>query len=118
MELQNLGLRPKRFGALCGLMQLNRTANRYKTNDPDASPQRLFKYFQDNRNRLNYAEALRKDLPIGSGVVESAGRHIVHQRMKQSGMRWSISGVQAILNLRCRHRSGQFKQYWETLAAA
>jgi hypothetical protein len=97
---------------------LKLTANRYETNEPDVSPQRLFKYFQDNRNRLDYAEALRKNLPIGSGVVESAGRHIVHQRLKQSGMRWSISGAQAILNLRCRHRSGQFEQYWETMAVA
>jgi hypothetical protein len=66
---------------------------------------------------MGYAEALRKNLPIGSGIVESAGRHIVHQRLKQSGMRWSPQGAQAVLNLRTRHRNGQFEQYWENLAA-
>jgi hypothetical protein len=53
---------------------------------------------------------------IGSGQVESAARHIVQQRLKQSGMRWSDAGAQAILNLRTLHRNGDFEQYWETLA--
>jgi hypothetical protein len=91
-------------------------AKRHETNDPEVSPKRLLEYFEDNRRRLGYAEALRKKLPIGSGVVESATRHIVQQRLKQSGMRWSLPGAQAVLNLRARHRSGQFEQYWENLA--
>jgi len=93
-------------------------AKRHETHDPEASPQRLLEYFEDNRRRLSYAEALRKKLPIGSGVVESATRHVVQQRLKQSGMRWSLPGAQSVLNLRARHRSGQFEQYWENLATA
>ena len=93
-------------------------AKRRTTSDPAVSPDRLLHYFEENRFRLRYPEALKRNLPIGSGVVESAGRHIVQQRLKQSGMRWSISGAQAILNLRTRHRNGQFEQYWENYAAA
>jgi hypothetical protein len=93
-------------------------AKRQTTSDPEVSPERLLHYFEENRNRLGYAEALKRNLPIGSGVVESAGKHIVQQRLKQSGMRWSIPGAQAILNLRTRHRNGQFEQYWENYAAA
>ena len=81
--------------------------------EAEASPQRLLEYFLKNRRRLDYRSALRKNLPIGSGVVESAGRHIVQLRLKQSGMRWSPNGAQAILNLRTLHRSGDFEQYWE-----
>jgi len=93
-------------------------AKRWTTSDPAVSPERLLHYFEENRQRLGYAEALKRNLPIGSGVVESAGRHIVQQRPKQSGMRWSIPGAQAILNLGTRHRNGQFEQYWENYAAA
>ncbi len=93
-------------------------AKRRTTSDPAVSPERLLQYFEENRKRLGYAEALNRNLPIGSGVVESAGRHIVQQRLKQSGMRWSLAGAQAILNLRTRHRNGQFEQYWENYAAA
>lgn len=93
-------------------------AKRHQTSDPALSPERLLGYFEENRIRLGYAEALKRKLPIGSGVVESAARHIVQQRLKQSGMRWSLQGAQAVLNLRTRHRSGQFEQYWENLATA
>ena len=90
---------------------------RHTTTDPELSPARLLDYFQNNRQRLNYRWALDNKLPIGSGSVESAARHIVQQRLKQSGMRWSDPGAQAVLNLRTLHRNGQFEQYWENLAA-
>jgi hypothetical protein len=38
--------------------------------------------------------------PIGSGMVEGACRHLVKDRMEQSGMRWKIAGAQAVLSLR------------------
>jgi len=69
------------------------------------------------KERLNYRWALAENLPIGSGSVESAARHIVQQRLKQAGMRWSDAGAQAILNLRTMHRNGKFEQYWENLQA-
>ena len=93
-------------------------AKRHTLEDVEASPQRLLKYFEENRDRLNYPWALRHHLPIGSGQVESAARHIVQQRLKQSGMRWSDPGAQAILNLRTLHRNGDFEQYWENRASA
>jgi hypothetical protein len=93
-------------------------ARRYTLSDVEASPQRLLKYFEENRDRLNYRWALRHHLPIGSGQVESAARHIVQQRLKQSGMRWSDPGAQAILNLRTLHRNGDFEQHWENRASA
>jgi hypothetical protein len=98
--------------------ELKRTAEEHPMDDSALGPKRLLNYFETNRNRLGYAKALKNNLPIGSGVIESAGRHIVQQRLKQSGMRWSLTGAQHILNLRTRHRSGQFEQYWENLAAA
>jgi hypothetical protein len=99
-------------------IELRRTAEEHALNDPALAPKRLLNYFETNRNRLEYADSLKNNLPIGSGVVESAGRHIVQQRLKQSGMRWSLPGAQAVLNLRTRHRNGQFEQYWENYAAA
>jgi len=96
---------------------LNLIAKTHATNNSDVGPKRLLHYFETNRNRLGYAEALKRNLPIGSGAVESAGRHIVQQRLKQSGMRWSLPGAQAILNLRTCHRNGAFESYWENRAA-
>jgi len=50
------------------------------------------------RNCLTYRE---QGWPIGSGAVQSAAKHLVQQRMKRAGMRWSDLGARAILNLRC-----------------
>lgn len=97
---------------------LRRLAHNHHPADPETSPERLLKYFQDNRQRLRYRWAREQNLPIGSGAVESAARHIVQQRLKQSGMRWSDPGAQAVLNLRTCHRNGDFEQYWENYAAS
>lgn len=96
---------------------LQRLKRAHKEFDGDQSPKRLLQYFQDNQARLRYDWAIKNNLPIGSGMVESAARHIVQQRLKQSGMRWSEDGAQSILNLRTLHRNGEFEQYWENLAA-
>jgi hypothetical protein len=104
------------FASLKWLARSNHSKN-YR-GEENHSPQRLLRYFLENKSRLNYLWASEQHLPIGSGVVESAARHIVQQRLKQSGMRWSDSGAQAILNLRTIHRSNQFEQYWEGLSVS
>lgn len=52
-------------------------------------------YLLKNAERLRYDEALRRDMPIGTGVVEGACRHLVKRRMECSGARWSLEGAEA-----------------------
>ena len=42
---------------------------------------------------MKYDEYLAAGYPIGSGVVEGACRHLVKDRMEQTGMRWRIAGA-------------------------
>lgn len=56
-------------------------------------------YFTRHAPRMAYPEFQGQGLPIGSGAVESAARHLVQHRMKRAGMRWSDSGGQAMLTL-------------------
>jgi hypothetical protein len=58
-------------------------------------------YFRTNAERMRYSTYRDQGLPVGSGVVESAAKHLVQQRMKRAGMRWSERGARAILHLRC-----------------
>jgi Uncharacterised protein family (UPF0236) len=65
-------------------------------------------YFRTNAARMDYPLFRAQGLPLGSGAVESAGRHLVQMRLKRAGARWSDDGAQAVLNVRCRlvsHRS-------------
>lgn len=58
-------------------------------------------YIFHNRHRMDYAAFRQAGYPIGSGAIESACKTVVQARMKQAGMRWSRTGAQAMLALRC-----------------
>ena len=73
-------------------------------------------YFRRNRHRMKYAELLKDMLPIGTGVIEAACKTLATQRLKQSGMRWSLEGGQAILTLRSAIQSERFERFWNLLA--
>jgi hypothetical protein len=64
--------------------------------------QRERQYFRTNQARMDYPTFRQAGLPLGSGAIEAAGRHLVQLRMKRAGARWSDAGGQAVLNVRCR----------------
>ena len=75
-------------------------------------------YFENNKKRMRYDEFKRMGLFIGSGVVEAGCKSVIGQRLKQSGMHWSIRGANSIIALRCRVESGKFEDYWVSRRAA
>lgn len=74
-------------------------------------------YFRKHKKRMRYYEVQSKGLMIGSGVVEAACKTLVTQRLKQSGMRWSTGGAQAILTPRGWDQSDRFDEAWALVAA-
>jgi hypothetical protein len=62
---------------------------------------------------LRYDKALSGGLPIATGVIEGACRHLVNDRMNVTGARWSLNGAEAVLRLRALRSSGDFDDYWE-----
>lgn len=75
--------------------------------------QKEIEYFENNRSRMQYKTYLEAGYFIGSGVVEAGCKSVVGQRLKQSGMRWSVEGARQILNFRCALASGLFDALWE-----
>ncbi len=68
-------------------------------------------YFANNAARMHYDEYLRAGYPIASGVIEGACRHLVKDRMERSGMRWTLHGAEAMLNVRAVHISSYWKEF-------
>jgi len=62
-------------------------------------------YIENNKNKINYTEYKKQGFYIGSGAIESGNKVILHRRLKQPGMRWSIGGAQALLTLRAKYES-------------
>lgn len=57
-------------------------------------------YFQRHHTHTRYQHFERKQIPLGSGMVESACKWLIQQRFKGVGMRWSEPGLQHLLILR------------------
>ena len=49
---------------------------------------------------------------VGSGVVEAGCKTVVGARLKQSGMRWTVAGANAVIALRCCVLSRGYEDYW------
>lgn len=83
------------------------------------SVKNLTSYLQNNAARLDYKRYLALGLMMGSGVVESANRRGVTQRLTQAGMHWSVYGANAVIALRACYlsSSNRWCQFWETRAA-
>jgi hypothetical protein len=75
-------------------------------------------YFDKNVERMRYGNFKGRGLFVGSGVVEAGCRTIIGQRLKQSGMHWSVKGANSIIALRCCLLSNRWEDFWENRAAA
>jgi len=61
---------------------------------------------------LRYDQYLRQGLPIATGVIEGACRHLIVDRLDITGARRSVRGAEATLRLRSLRSSGDFDDYW------
>jgi hypothetical protein len=68
-------------------------------------------YIDNNQQRLRYDLALAQGLPIATGVIEGACRHLVKDRMDITGARWGLDRAEAILKLRSLKVSGDLQAY-------
>ena len=69
---------------------------------------RVHDYLSKHHEHIDYAQFKQLGLPLGSGMVESACKWLIHQRFKGVGMRWSEDGFNHLLHLRLAWVNGEF----------
>jgi hypothetical protein len=110
-----IGKRGKRLlegGAQAVASGLRRAASRRGLRAEKAKPAlKAAEYIEKNQSRMRYDEAIRLGLPIATGVIEGACRHLVKDRMDITGARWSLERAEAILKLRAIKISGDLDAY-------
>ena len=62
-------------------------------------------YFENNAPRMRYHWFRSRGLFVGSGAVEAGCKSVIGQRLKLSGMHWTVAGASAITTLRCQQAS-------------
>ncbi len=91
---------------------IRRAATRRKLDEKERiPPDTAANYIEKNQERLKYEDALSKGLPIATGVIEGACRHLVKDRMDLTGARWRLKSADAVLKLRALKTSGDLKDY-------
>jgi hypothetical protein len=77
-----------------------------------------YRYLSSRLDQVDYAAALKAQLPIGSGEIESAHRYVIQKRLKLSGAWWKADHAQHLLALRTCRANQQWDSYWDNLAQA
>ena len=72
-------------------------------------------YFESNLARMRYDQFRAQGYPIGSGTVESAGKNVVHLRMRRPGRGWTRDNAQAVLAGLSELHSDRFASTWQHL---
>ena len=75
------------------------------------------RYLEMHRHRLPYAQLRKRDIDIGTAVVEGAVRNLVGLRLDGPGMRWSRDRAECVLHLRCILINGQWPAFENYIAS-
>ena len=72
-------------------------------------------YYVSNKSAMQYDQFRNQGFFIGSGAIESANKYIVADRLKRTGMRWTLQHANAIIWLRCKYFEDQWDHFWDTM---
>jgi hypothetical protein len=62
-----------------------------------AAPAQAYAYLHKRSRWMRYQSYRRQHLPIGSGITEAACKIVFTQRLKRSGMSWTITSTATLL---------------------
>jgi hypothetical protein len=102
-------LQGKVVGVICGLREM--ATKQGVVGGKKKTLEAVCTYLSVNRKRMRYDEYLREGYPLATGVVEGACRHLVKDRLERAGMHWTVSGAQAMLDVRSISISGAWDEY-------
>lgn len=78
----------------------------------EAPVRAAYRYLDRRRDQLDYAGALARDLPIGSGLIESGHKHVLQARLKLPGCAWLKETASDMAQLRVFRTNGRWAQLW------
>lgn len=80
--------------------------------EEEAPVRNAYRYLKNRLDCLDYPRALKLGLPIGSGMIESGHRHVLHARLKKAGTAWLPDHADQIGHLRVLRANRQWASLW------
>ena len=72
-------------------------------------------YLESREAQMRYPQFLADGWPIGSGMVESANKLVVEDRLKGAGMHWADANVNGLLALRNAVCNDRWDESWTVI---
>ena len=96
--------------------RLFRTLEQLIDNPPDdaalvSDVKKTYDYFQNHKDHMDYPDALKAGLPIGSGSIESQCSQF-QNRFKRRGQFWSKHGFAALMEVYVRYQNNEISSLW------
>lgn len=108
-----LALERGQVDPLCGSLTALAAAHADRAPEAAHTARKAAAYFADRAAQVDYPTFLAQGYQVGSGLAESACKRFGTDRMKGSGMRWTIAGAQQVATLRMLLLSDR----WQEVAA-
>jgi hypothetical protein len=100
------------------LLALEPFAEPKSVEDAEAPVRAAIRYISNRLDCLDYPGAIEKKLPIGSGLIESSHKHVLHSRLKQPGSSWLRASADAMAQLRVLRANQHWDSFWSEAQAA
>jgi hypothetical protein len=95
-------------------VDLRRDATRNQLSQKKRQPvDKCANYLDKYSVMIEYDSFLSDGLPIASGVIEGACRHLIKDRLDRTGARWRLKSAEAIIRIRSLRSSGDLDAYWK-----
>jgi len=115
LETQKQALRESDLRAvIAALESLAAQAGDEEANAPVST---AMAYLAKRAHQLDYQDAIARKLPIGSGEVESAHRHILQKRLKIPGAWWRLERAEEMAQLRAMRANQRWDDFWQAKCA-
>jgi hypothetical protein len=72
-------------------------------------------YLEKREAQLEYSRFVSEGWPIGSGIVESANKLVVEDRLKGAGMHWAEANINPMLALRNAVCNERWEEVWKVI---
>lgn len=80
--------------------------------ESEAPARAALRYLENRPDQLDYLSAIKNGLPVGSGLIESAHRHLLQSRLKLAGAWWTPSHAHDMAQLRVTRANRTWDNYW------